>query len=68
MQIGSYIAIAKLAAKFSRSYSKAIKTEQARDGDVSWWDYITCILDAAATLSEADVEPLTKVVNKQRKK
>jgi len=61
MNIGTYLRLFKMGAKFMRAYSKAIKAEEARDGDVSWLDYITCILEALQTMNEDDLNTILKV-------
>ncbi len=65
MGIGGYIAIVKLVADFFRAYSKAIKAEEAKDGEVSWLDYLTSILDALANLKIENLETALKSAKKQ---
>jgi len=64
MGIGGYITIIRMAAKFMRAYSAAVKVEQERDGDVSWLDYLTCILEALQTMDEEDLTTILKVAKK----
>ena len=61
MNIGGYLAIVRIAAKFSRAYSQAVKVEQLKDDDVSWIDYITCFFVALSALDEGDLDQVVKV-------
>lgn len=61
MNIGGYLAIVRVAAKFSRAYSQAVKVEQLKDNDVSWIDYITCVFVALGSMDESDLDQVVKV-------
>jgi len=64
MTIGGYIAIIRLVAKFSRAYSKAVKAERVKDGDVSVLDYITCAFDALGSITEDELIPVIEIAKK----
>lgn len=61
MNIGGYLAIVRVLGKFSRAYSRAVKLEQAKDNDVTWMDYITCIFVALGSMDEGDLDQIVKV-------
>jgi len=64
MGIGKYITIFRVAAKFLRAYSKAIKLEEAKDGNVSWLDRLTCVFDALTSMDEGDIDSIIKAAKK----
>jgi len=68
MSIGGYLVIIRLAAKFFRAYSKAVKAEEERDGDVTFLDYLTCVLDALQLMNEDDLTSVVKVAKKASRK
>jgi hypothetical protein len=61
MQVGKVFSIIRMAAKFSKAYSQAVKAEQAKDGEVSLLDYLSCFLAALSAMNEEDLTVITQV-------
>ncbi len=61
MKFSNYFAILRIAGRFVRAYSKNIKAELAKDGDVSWWDRFSCVLAALESMDESEIEAIITV-------
>lgn len=67
MNIGGFLAVFQIAGKFSRAYSKAVKAEHAKDGDVNWLDYLSCIFEALGSMDESDLDVVVAVSRELKK-
>lgn len=68
MGISGYLAILRMAAKFTSAYSVAIKAEELKDGDVNWIDYLTCVLIALQTMDAGDLDAVLRLSKQAGKK
>jgi len=68
MKLSNYFVIFRVAGRFLRAYSEAIKAEEEKDGDVSWLDRVSCLLEALQTMDERDLDAILKVAKQPGKK